>query len=218
MKQFFKKFNDGEHLIKIIEPDIFQFVPRFLWFVFALLYAGGVGFIFYTLKPDPVLRYIILGFSGILLIWYIRFVTVHLLTYVLITSNRLIYVKRHGLFKKDVIELHYNRFKTVSCHLRGFLFSLLSIGEVVIDRGGLNDTIVLKYVRHPQIVQDLIMKLQREYKYTYVRQEHDSVNSTRPGTNDYISARDLIFFLNKFISAREGNYELSEKVDENENK
>lgn len=202
MKKILKKFNDGEHLVKIVEPDLLQFVPRFFWIAIVLVYAVGVGYVFYTFKPDTILTYVILGSSAILLLWYIRFIKIRLSTYFLITSDRLIYVGYRSLFRKYVIELHYNQFKTVSCHFKGFLSSLMRIGEIVIDRGGFEDNIVLRYVHHPQTVQDLIMKLQREY--TYVRKfgglDGNNAFSTSEG---YLSARDLMLFLHKILKIEE---------------
>ena len=72
-----------------------------------------------------------------------------------------------------------------------------------------DDNIILEYVHHPQIVQDIIMKLQREY--TYIRQFKETGNGGHGAAsplahNGYLSARDLILFLGKMLSIEEQKY------------
>lgn len=209
MKNFLRKFNEGEHLVKVVEPDLSQFVPKFVWYAIPLLYIAGVLYVFYAFRPGQMGSYVIVGASAILLLLYARRVRLALSTYLLVTSDRLIYVKCRGLFRKDVFELHYNQFKTVSCHFKGFFSSVFRVGEIVIDRGGVEDSIVLEHVRHPQTVQDLIMKLQREY--TYIRQLKEMENGghgafSPMAYSGYLSARDLILFLGKMLSIEEQKY------------
>lgn len=208
MRKFLKKFNDGEHLIKVVEPSLLQLVPKFFWTLIPALYAAGIGYAYYAFNINDqslILNYVIAGGSLILLFWYIRFTIMRISTFMLITSDRLICVQRQGFFRKDVIELQYSQFKTVSCHTRGMIPSLLSVGEIVIDRGGIKNSISLKNVHHPQAVQDLIMKLQREYTYMRKFGAMGGENSNAPG-DGYISNREMMFFLQRLMSLPGGGY------------
>ena len=208
MRKFLKNFNDGEHLIRVIEPSLWHLVPKFFWTLIPILYVAGIGYAYYAftiLNQAPILHYAILGSSLLLLFWYIRFTIIRLSTFVLITNDRLIYVRRRGFFRKDVIELQYSQFKTVSCHTNGILCSLFRFGEIVIDRGGIKNNIVLKYVHHPQTVQDLIMKLQREYTYMRRFGILGGENSNVP-SDGYISNQAMMLFLHKLMSLGGGGY------------
>lgn len=195
----------------MVELDLFQYVPKWFWFSTICLYAIGVGLAFYMYARSPILQYGIAGAGAIILIWYLRFLLIHLYTYLLVTSNRLIYVRRRGFFTKRVEELHYNQFKTVSCRLEGFFSSLFRIGTITVDRGGLNPNIELRFVHHPQLVQDIIMKLQREFTYARAYGDMDGMSNTVSHTMaqkpyGYISAEQLLFFLQSVLRMNEKRY------------
>ncbi|MBI3273659.1 MAG: hypothetical protein HYZ69_00790 [Candidatus Colwellbacteria bacterium] len=201
MKKYIKKFNEGEHLIRMVELDLLQYIPKWFWFCTICFFVAGIGYVFYAYANSLIMQYIIVGTGFIALIWYLRFLLIHLYTYLLVTSTRLIYVRRKGFFTKQVEELHYNQFKTISCRLNGFFSSLFHIGTIVVDRGGLNPNIELRFIHHPQTVQDIVMKLQREFTYARIYGDMDGISSVmapplmmqRP--HGYISAQELLLFL-----------------------
>lgn len=211
MNKYIKNFNEGEHLIRMVELDLLQYIPKWFWFGTICLYLAGTGFIFYFYAISPILQYAVAGASAILLLWYLRFLLIHLYTYLLVTSTRLIYIQRKGFFTKHVDELHFNQFKTISCRYDGFLSSLFHIGTIVIDRGGINPNIELRFVHHPQTVQDIVMKLQREFTYARAYGDMDGMPNMVPQMimqkpSGYISAQELLFLLQSVLRMNDKRY------------
>jgi hypothetical protein len=77
----------------------------------------------------------------------------------LITSQRLVVVIYRHLFSKQVIETPIERILNISFKRHGFWASMLNFGEVVVQVVGLIEPIVLKKVRHPELIKDYLWQI-----------------------------------------------------------
>lgn len=83
----------------------------------------------------------------------------------LITSQRIIYLKQKGFIKRDVIETNFEKIQDVSTSIHGLVQTMLDFGEIKIRTAGAGqgDEIVIKNIPHPYKTQQEITKRISQY-------------------------------------------------------
>jgi hypothetical protein len=156
-------------LLPAVTSAIFIIAPFF--FLYPLLRHGITGSLIFVVS---LLFGIILGFRSL---W------VHQLNAFILTNERIIDVDQRGIFHKVVSEATFDKVQDVSYIVKGIFATIFQFGSVMVQTAGASANLELTGVRHPQRVQELIVKLQRE--------------SVKPETEDSLSADDLLAMIKK---------------------
>ena len=144
------------------------------FFLYPLLKMGAFGV---AVIIASVLVGIFLGF---------RTLWVHQLNAFILTATRIVDVDQRGFFHRVVSETTFDKVQDVSYVIKGVAATLFRYGSVVIQTAGNAANLELMGARHPQRVQELILKLQRE------------ATSGKP--EDQLSADELLAMIQKIKS------------------
>jgi hypothetical protein len=149
----------------------------------AVLIIAPFFFLYPLLKVGPfgVVAVVASVLAGIFL--GIRTTWVHQLNALILTATRIVDVDQRGFFHRVVSETTFDKVQDVSYVIKGIAATIFRYGSVVIQTAGNAANIELNGVRHPQRVQDLILKLQRE------------ATSQKP--DDQLSADELLAMVQK---------------------
>jgi uncharacterized membrane protein YdbT with pleckstrin-like domain len=101
------------------------------WYIF------GVGFI---------LMFLIIGYRWIT--WYYSIF--------IITNERLIQIRQKGFFNRGVTDISHNKIQSVNYEVKGLLATSFHFGTIVVQT--YVGDLVLKYIHHPEDVQQLLVK------------------------------------------------------------
>jgi uncharacterized membrane protein YdbT with pleckstrin-like domain len=78
----------------------------------------------------------------------------------IITDKRIIEIEHAGMWHRDVASLRYESIQDVSIEIRGFLHTLIGIGDLHVQTAGMEKEFIFKNVAHPEEVKQLISRLQ----------------------------------------------------------
>lgn len=100
-----------------------------------------------------------IGFLAGLAVFGYRFLSWYFSIYI-ISSERLIQIRQKGLFDRSVQDVAHTRIQSVNYEIKGFQATLFKYGTILVQTyvGDLN----LKYIHHPEEVQQHLNKLIRE--------------------------------------------------------
>jgi hypothetical protein len=101
----------------------------------------------------------------------------------IITAARIVDIDQRGFFHKVVSETTFDKIQDVSYVVKGITATVFQYGAVVVQTAGSAANLELDGVRHPQRVQELIVRLQREA-------------TAGPG-EEHLSADDLLAMVKK---------------------
>lgn len=157
------KFNlqPNERLLKIQRQAEIVLVKPVLA-IFILIYGPWAFLLKYELHAS---------FSRILLLWTALIIAYALYKYVLwliniyvITDKRLIAVNYKSLVHKIVLETPVDRIHNISSETKGFVKSMLKIGDVIVQVASLTQPMVLKNLKHPDEVKDFLWRVHSPQK------------------------------------------------------
>lgn len=137
-------------LIPLFFIFLFCFVPPAVWLRFSNELSGaGLGSLF-----------LFLGSFWYLILWLLAFylLTFYALNTVVITNKRIIEKEQHHFFKRKVSELHSYRVQDVSVHTHGFIETLFSFGDIVVQTAASEREFIFHQIGHPERVKDVIMR------------------------------------------------------------
>lgn len=82
----------------------------------------------------------------------------------LVTNQRIIYLKQKGFIRRDVIETNFEKIQDVATGIHGLVQTMLDFGDVKIRTAGAGqgNEIIVKNIAHPYQVQQEISKRVRE--------------------------------------------------------
>lgn len=160
----------GERVITTIRQHPFVFILSLLPFaILAAIPAVINGFIAFALRsgavemsvlpsPDPGIVMLLTGFWW-LFVWMAAFsaFTRYYLTLWVITTTRIVDIRQHTFFSRNVSSFLLLRVQDVTTDVNGLLGTLIGYGSIKVQTAGHDEDFVLEYMPHPQIIRDLIM-------------------------------------------------------------
>ena len=81
----------------------------------------------------------------------------------LITDQRVILYKQHGLFDRQVAEIEYEKIQDVSYHFKGLFQTIFHYGSLKIQILSSESVIRSEKIPNPQKIQDLIKTIRNNY-------------------------------------------------------
>jgi hypothetical protein len=84
--------------------------------------------------------------------------TRHYLNAWILTNQRIVDIKQHGYFKREVSSLFLTRIQDVTTDVEGVLPSLLGIGDITVQSAGAVDEFHMYSIPRPEQMRDIILK------------------------------------------------------------
>ncbi len=167
MKEF--ELEPGEHVVKEARKHWILFASELLPYAillalpFALpkLLALAPTLSGYTAQfsYQTALTRAVLG-VWLLIVWTLAwsaFTRYYLNAWVL-TNQRIVDIKQHGYFNREVSSLFLPRVQDVTTDVSGILPSLLGIGDIIVQSAGTVDEFRMRGIPRPEQMRDLILK------------------------------------------------------------
>ncbi|KKW14449.1 MAG: hypothetical protein UY54_C0017G0003 [Parcubacteria group bacterium GW2011_GWA2_50_10b] len=153
----------GEEVLMLLRHHPFTIIIKVAFFVLIGLVPIVLWIIFSALLEEHGWLNAFLFVSSIwyLVLWLGIFhsLTIYTLNAVLITDRRIIDNDLHGLFNREVSELHNNRIQDVSVHTNGLLETFLKFGDVTVQTAASEKQFIFHQVPKPEKVKDVIMQI-----------------------------------------------------------
>lgn len=167
MKEF--ELEPGEHVVLKARKHWFLFLAELLPYAILLAFPFALPKILalvpalsnYTAQfsyETPLTR-AMLG-VWLLLVWTLAwsaFTRYYLNAWVL-TNQRIVDIKQHGYFNREVSSLFLPRVQDVTTDVSGILPSLLGIGDIIVQSAGAVDEFRMRGIPRPEQMRDLILK------------------------------------------------------------
>ncbi|MEK7552171.1 MAG: PH domain-containing protein [Patescibacteria group bacterium] len=95
----------------------------------------------------------------LLLIWTIFFVrwTDYYLDVWYITSDRIVAINQKGMFRREIIDLRFEKIQDTTVELNGIIPTLLNFGTIHVQTAGEGREIILRNARNPQEAKKIIL-------------------------------------------------------------
>lgn len=167
MKEF--ELEPGEHVVRAARKHWFLFVVELIpYAVFAILPFAipGTLRLFTPLAPfadffdftSPFGRatigiWLLVTWTGA---W--GAFTRYFLNVWVLTNQRIVDVKQHGYFNREVSSILLNRVQDVTTEVEGVLPSLLGIGDITVQSAGAVDEFHMHGIPRPEQMRDIILK------------------------------------------------------------
>jgi uncharacterized membrane protein YdbT with pleckstrin-like domain len=93
--------------------------------------------------------------------WFIFLIifTNYYLDQIIVTNKRIIDIDQVGLFSRDIVTTSVNRLQDIKVELSGIFPTLLKYGDLHIQSAGANKEILIKGIKHPEKVKEVILRL-----------------------------------------------------------
>lgn len=100
-------------------------------------------------------------FLWCLILWLFIFVfwTNYYLDVWFITNQKIYDIEQHALFKREVSILHYEKIQDVTYEIKGFVHSLLNLGDIHVQTAGTERNFTITNVKNPAYVQRKINEI-----------------------------------------------------------
>lgn len=94
-------------------------------------------------------------FLWVLLLWLIIFIfwTNYYLDVWIITNHKIFDIEQHGLFKREVSILHYEKIQDITYEVNGFVASIFNLGDIHVQTAGTERNFTIKGVKDPAYIQ-----------------------------------------------------------------
>ena len=162
MSYFIKDLKENEEIVRFVRRKAATFfIP-----ILASLILLVVPFFFLY----PLMRWRIWGillFSALILLGIIYAVRTIMTWYgncLLITDQRIIIFTRDGLVRQSLSKVDYSKIHNVSSKIEGMDQTLGRYGSIIISLGPGEEPITFHNIADPHRIQELIIRLQREYR------------------------------------------------------
>ena len=96
----------------------------------------------------------------LLIVWTLAWnaFTRYYLTAWMLTNKRIVDIKQHGYFNREVSSLSLERVQDVTTDVVGVLPSLLDLGDITVQNAGAVDEFHMRSLPHPEQMRDLILR------------------------------------------------------------
>lgn len=167
MKEF--ELEPGEHIVQEVRKHWFLFLADLLPFaVIAILPL----FIPIALRIAPPLQVFADSFNFStpiarltlavwwLFVWSAAFnsFTRYFLNAWILTNQRVVEIKQHGFFDREVSSLFLNRIEDVTTDTTGLVNSILDIGDINVQTAGTVERFTMRGIPHPPLLRDIMLK------------------------------------------------------------
>ncbi len=170
MEEF--ELESGEQIVRMVRTHPFVLALRLLPFALLLLLPQVVtAFLSFasTMNPEMVAVFksfsvpsgTIRFFSGI---WYLGLwtgaftvLTRYFLTVWVITNIRIVDIKQHGFFNREVSSFLLVRVQDITTEVSGILGTLIGFGRLSVETAGNDERFTMGSISHPEQVRDIIM-------------------------------------------------------------
>ena len=167
MKEF--ELEPGEHVVKETRKHWFLFLIELLPYVL-LAFAPFILPKFFALAPPlapyagffdyqtPLAR---TGLGVWLLLWWTGAwgaFTRYFLNVWIFTNERIVNIKQHRYFSREVSSLFLSRVQDVTTEVTGVLPSLLNIGDIKVQTAAEDVEFVMRGIPRPEQMRDIILK------------------------------------------------------------
>ena len=156
---FDKHSKEDEEIAQVLRRHPLTYFPHFL--LFAALIA--LSFLLLLVPLAGIWKFIafIVPFAAAL-IYGVRIFILNRLSGLMITSQRLVVVKRKGFFSRQVSEIALDKILDVSYQTKGIMQTLFNYGTVSVKAGGETETIFEK-IPNPKKAQESIVFFQSQF-------------------------------------------------------
>ena len=159
----FEGQKDGEKVILLLRRHPFTILVRIGFFSLACLAPIVIGIIFLPyLMAHGLLNLFFFASS----VWFLGFwlaifysLTIYTLNTVIITNDRIIDSDQHGLFNREISELHSHRIQDISTHVNGVIETFLGFGDVMVQTAASEKQFIFHKIPRPEKVKDAIMQV-----------------------------------------------------------
>jgi hypothetical protein len=144
-----------EHWVKYVAPvciSIFLFVNSFLLFMLAGMTVYHYTWIFYVAFTTALLLFLLT------LHWFFMFLLSESLDKIIVTNRRLLRVQYRLIFHEDILEVSFEKMKTVDARKHGILQNLLHYGTLYFE----TKLAAVSLVPHPNRIARIIQEAMRE--------------------------------------------------------
>ncbi len=150
------KAREGENLVQIFRQTS-VFLSQYIIIALAALIIPWAFLAKYEL--DAKFRRILLLWAILIIILVFRKCILWLLNCYVITDKRVIRFNYIGIFHRQILEANLDKIINVNLESKGVQAWIFSYGNVNLQLIGINEPLVLRRVKKPQEVKDLIGKL-----------------------------------------------------------
>ncbi|MCF7795796.1 hypothetical protein K9M42_01775 [Patescibacteria group bacterium] len=156
MKFIKNNLKEQEYIIFIIKKNYFWLLKYKFIITFFLLFLIAQLIFDFGLENDILNK--IIFFVPIFLILYFLFRAYFISKYnsIVVTNNRIFNIEQSGFFKRNVSFIFYNDVANISHSILGFFNSIFNCGDLNIDSKIPENSFIIKGVRKPFDIQELI--------------------------------------------------------------
>ena len=121
----------------------------------------GLRFLTFLIKYELQTRFnrILLFWTALIIIYVLYKYVLWLINVYIITDKRLIAINYKSLVHKIVLETPIERIHNISAETKGFVKSMLKIGDVIVQVASLTQPMILKNLKHPEEVKDFLWRV-----------------------------------------------------------
>ncbi len=165
----FKLDSDEKVVLELRKHWFVIFVQGFILSIIALL-PGILAFV--VLKFFPTIKQIDFGgslvylfsfgyFIWLLILWLIFFLewTDYYLDVWYVTPTRIIAIEQKGLFRRETINLRFEKVQDATVEISGIIPTFLGFGEIHVQTAGAGREIILKDAKNPHEAKKIILDL-----------------------------------------------------------
>ncbi|MBI5753580.1 hypothetical protein HZA40_00360 [Candidatus Peregrinibacteria bacterium] len=150
--------DDGEKILDVAHRHILTLKIKTSKVVF---FGIVVPIIFYLFFPQTLLLVLLWIGIGLFGIFY-HFIDWYFDCW-LLTNYGVVDLDREGLFSMTSTRVEYHMIEGISYSIKGFLNTVLNVGDITIDKLGAKTSVVLLDATHPQALERKIMDFQERY-------------------------------------------------------
>lgn len=153
------KLDKNEHIILEVRKHWFYLLTEIaLAIIFILLpififpILGGMGL---EINLSSITLVFFLYFIWVLFMWLTIFIfwTNYYLDVWIVTTDKIYDIEQHGLFKREVSVLHYEKIQDITYEINGVISSVLNLGDLHVQTAGAERNFTIKGIKDPAYIQ-----------------------------------------------------------------
>lgn len=158
--------DEGEEIVHVVRRHWFVMVLTTLgalmiavlpWVLYLILHILHLIPALAVHVKEALLFFYVIFIIFVWMFYFLEWTDYYLDTWV-ITNKRVINIEQKGLFRREMISLHYNRVQDVTVTTEGVIRTLLDFGRIHLQTAGEVSHIILKDAPHPEEVKKIIMQ------------------------------------------------------------
>lgn len=171
-----------EKIRYLLRRDVVTFVPYILFLLILLAMAIGLYYLLKTIFPILFINnisravLILLGSVYTLSVWlffFTAFVNYYLDMWI-VTNDRIIDIRQHGLFARTIAELDLFRVQDATSECKGLFATSFDYGNVYIQTAGEQQRFIFHNIPNPHFVREEIIRLADEDRKFHKAEARDT--------------------------------------------